>query len=76
MCMMVISIIVCAVGTSPKRLDELEIRERDEIIQTTKSLKLSRILRKVLGTWGDSYSSEWTLFFNTCGKNYNSKRIK
>ena len=48
----VIPIVICALGTVTKRfvqgLEELERRQRVEIIQTTALLRLTRILRRVL----------------------------
>ena len=41
----VIPIVIGALGTIPKRLDDLEIRGRAEIIQTTASLKLAGMPR-------------------------------
>ena len=35
-------------------LEDLEIRGQEETIQTTAFLRLARILRRVLETWGDS----------------------
>ena len=50
----VISVVIGALETIPKcltrRLEELEIRGRTEIIQITTSLKLARILSRVLET--------------------------
>ena len=49
-----IPIVICVLGTIPKglvkRLDDLEIREQVETIQTTALLRLARILRTVLET--------------------------
>ena len=36
-----------------KEVEDLEIRGRMETIQTTTLLRLARILRRVLETWGD-----------------------
>ena len=50
----VIKIIICTFRTVPKglerELEEVEIRGRIEIIQTTALLRATRILRKVLET--------------------------
>ena len=55
-----ISIIVGALGTFPKgfekSLEELEIRQRIGIIQTTALLRLAIILRRILETWEDFLS--------------------
>ena len=44
-----------------QRLEDLEIRKRVEIIQTTASLRSARIPRSVLETWRDllSLSPQW-----------------
>ena len=39
-----------------KGLEDLEVGDRVEIIQTTVLLKMARILRRVLDTWGDLLS--------------------
>ena len=46
-----------------KRLEELEIKGRIETIPTTAFLRSTRILRKVLETWGDllSLRYQWTI---------------
>ena len=53
----VILIVIGALGTVTKilvqELEDLEIRGRVETIQTTAFLRLDRIQRKVLETWGD-----------------------
>ena len=41
-----------------KRLDDLEIRERVQTIETTALLRSSRILRRILATCGDFLSFE------------------
>ena len=52
--MTVIPIVIGALGTVTKGLvhglEELEIREREETIQTTALLRSARILRRVLET--------------------------
>ena len=57
----VIPIVVGTLGMVPKglekRLEEVEIRGRIEIIQTTALLKLARILKRVLETCCHSNSS-------------------
>ena len=63
--MTVISIVIGAIGSVPKslarRLEELEMGERAETIQTTELLKSVRILSRVLETWGYlmSPSHQW-----------------
>ena len=56
----IIAIVICALGTVTeglfKGLEELEIRGRVVIMQTTALLKSTRILRRVLETWGDLLS--------------------
>ena len=56
----VTQIVVGALGTVTKglvkRREELEIRGWVETIQTTALLRLARILRRVLETWGDLLS--------------------
>ena len=51
---------IVALGTvtkgSVQELEELEIRWRAEIIQTTPWLRSARILRRTEGTWGDLLS--------------------
>ena len=39
-----------------KELEDLEVGGREETIQTTALLRTARILRRVLGTWGDLLS--------------------
>ena len=55
---MMIPVVIGALGTVTKRLvqglEDLEIRGRVETIQMTALLRLARILRRVLETWGDS----------------------
>ena len=55
--MTVIPIAIGALGTVTKGLiqeqEDLEIRERVGTIQTSVLLRLARILRRVLETWGD-----------------------
>ena len=57
---MVIPIVIGVLGTVTKELvkglEELEIRKQVETIQTTALLRLARILRRVLETWGDLLS--------------------
>ena len=52
--------VIGALETIPKvlvkGLEDLEIREPVETIQTTALLGSARILRRVLETWGDSLS--------------------
>ena len=53
----IVQIVIGALGTVTKGLlkglEELEIGGRVEIIQTTALLRMARILRRVLETWGD-----------------------
>ena len=44
-----------------KGLEDLEVSDRVETIQTTALLKMARILRRILETWGDlmSLSLQW-----------------
>ena len=53
----IIPIVIGAFGTVTKwllkGLEDLEVDERMETIQTTIVLKTVRILRRVLETWGD-----------------------
>ena len=69
------SIVIGALGIvtegSVKGLDDLEIRGRVEIIQTTKLLRSARILRRVLETCGDllSLKLQWkTISYHWCEK--------
>ena len=52
----IIPIVICAFGTVAKgllkRLENLKVGGRVETIQTTKLLKTTRALRRVLETWG------------------------
>ena len=56
----IIPIVIGTLGTDTKELvqglDDLEITERLESIQTTALLRSARILRRVLETWGDLLS--------------------
>ena len=56
----VILIVINALDTVTKRLiqglEDLEIRGREETIQTTALLWLARLLRRVLDTWGELIS--------------------
>ena len=53
-------IVIGALGTVTERLlkglEDLEIRQQVETIQTTTLLRLARILGRVLKTWGDLLS--------------------
>ena len=57
---MVISIVIGVLSTVTKglvqELEDLEIRLQTETIQTTALLRPTRILRRVLATWGDLLS--------------------
>ena len=46
-----------------KGLEDLEVGDRVETIQTTALLKTTRILRRVLETWGDllSLNLQWNI---------------
>ena len=56
----IIPIVIGAFGTLTKGLfkglEDLEVGDRVETIQTTALLKTARILRKVLEIWGDLLS--------------------
>ena len=56
----IVPIVIGALGTITKRLskglEDLKIGERVETIQTTALLRTTRILRRVLETWGDLLS--------------------
>ena len=58
--MTILPIVIGAFGTvtkgSLKGLEDLEVGDRVETIQTTALLKTARILRRVLETWGDLLS--------------------
>ena len=58
--MMVIPTVIGAQGIIPKvfvkRLEDLEIKEQAETIQTITLLRSARILRRVLETYGDLLS--------------------
>ena len=49
----IVPIVIGAFGTVTKGREDLEFGERVETIQTTALLKMARILRRVLETWGD-----------------------
>ena len=75
----IIPVVIGALGTVIKGLvqglEDLEIRGRVEIIQTTALLRLTRILRRVLLTWGDllSLKLQWKTLkerYNNCNKNW------
>ena len=61
----IIPIVIGAFGTVTKgllkSLEDLEVGDRVETIQTTALLKTARILRRVLETWGDllSLNLQW-----------------
>ena len=73
--MRMIPVVINVLWTVPKvfekQLEELEIRGLTETIQTTPLIKLVRILRRVLETWGDLLSLEihWKPSANTVLKN-------
>ena len=64
----IIPIISGVFGTETKRLlkglEDLEVGGRVETIQTTTLLRMARILRRVLATWGDllSLKLQWKTF--------------
>ena len=64
----IIPIVIGAFGTVTKGLlkglEDLEVGDRVETIQTTALLKTARILRRVLDTWGDLLSLNllWNIF--------------
>ena len=73
----IISIVIGAFGTVTKGLlkglEYLEVGDRVETIQATALLKMTRILRRVLETWGDllSLKLQWkTISLRWC-KNSN-----
>ena len=61
----IVPIVIGTLGTITKGLlkgrEDLEVGRRVETIQTTASLRTTRILRRVLETWGDllSLSLQW-----------------
>ena len=61
----IVPIVIGALGTVTKGLlkflEDLEIGGRVETIQTTALLRMARILRRVLETWGDllSFKLQW-----------------
>ena len=71
----IVPIMIGAFGTVTKRLlkglEDLEFGGRVKTIQTTPLLRTARILRRVLGTWGDllSLKLQWkTISENWCEK--------
>ena len=56
----IVPIVIGALGTITKELlkglEDLEVGGRVETIQMTALLRTARILRRVLGTWGDLLS--------------------
>ena len=71
----IIPIVIGAFGTVTKGLlkglEDLEVDDRVETIQTTSLLKTARILRRVLETWGDllSLNLQWkTISLSWCEK--------
>ena len=69
----IIPIVIGAFGTVTKGLlkglEDLEVGDREETIQTTASLKTARILRRVMETWGDllSLNLQWnTISLRSC----------
>ena len=80
----IMPIVIGALGTIPKGLlkglEDLEIVGRVETIQTTALLRMARILRRILETWGDllSLKLQWktnhqlTLMWKTLNNNNNN----
>ena len=71
----IVPIVIGALGTITKGLlkglEDLEIGGRAETIQTTALLRTTRILRRVLETWGDllSLKLQWkTISLHWCEK--------
>ena len=71
----IIQIVICAFGTVTKGLlkglEDLEVGDREETIQTTAILKTARILRRVLETCEDllSLKLQWkTISLRWCEK--------
>ena len=64
----IIPVVIGAFGTVTKGLlkglEDLEVGDRVETIQTTALLKTARILRGVLETWGDllSLKLQWNVY--------------
>ena len=60
-----IRVVISGLGTIPndfiRGLDEMEIGESTETIQNTALVRITTILRRVLGTWGDflSLTLQW-----------------
>ena len=72
---LIVPIVIGAFGTVTKGLlkvlEDLEVGDRVETIQTTALLKTVRILRRVLETWGDwlSLKLQWkTISLRWCEK--------
>ena len=71
----IIPIVIGAFGTVTKGLlkglEDLEVGGRVETIQMTALLRMARILRRVLETWGDllSLKIQWKLSANADVKN-------
>ena len=69
----IVPIVIGALGTITKgllkSLEDLEIGERTETIQTTALLRTARILRRVLETWVDLLSHSEKPSVNTDVKN-------
>ena len=71
----VLQIVIGVIGTATKRLvndlEDLEIKEQADTIQTTSLLRSVRILSKVLATWKDllSLKLQWkTICQRLCEK--------
>ena len=71
----IVPIVIGALGTITKGLlkglKDLEVGGRIETLQTTALLRMARILRRVLETWGDllSLKLQWKTSPNTDVKN-------
>ena len=83
----IIPIVIGAFGTVTKGLlkglEDLEVGDRVETIQTTALLKMARMLRRVLETWGDllSLNLQWktiglSWFEKTLVSNNNNNRMQ
>ena len=77
---MKVTIILIVIGTFGtvtkgllKGLEDLEVGDREETIQTTALLKTAKILRRVLETWGDllSLNLQWNTISLRCCENSN-----
>ena len=71
----IVPIVISALGTITKGLEDFEVGGRVETIQTTALLRMARILRRLLETWRDllSLTLQWKPSANADVKN--SKRV-